>query len=133
MSKQDNNKIILRVEREYITDPIRAISILMWDSSRHASRPAVTFKKPVVIRNTVDDQGSDFSRNFHVTKVVEVHDVADTPMVAGHWETEEKETEEKESFVHLLCINVKGVARRRYDSRWEVDNLVKALIKETEK
>lgn len=128
MSKQDNNKIILRVEREYITDPIRAISILMWDSSRHASRPAVTFEKPVVIRNTVDDQGSDFSRNFHVTKVIEVHDVADTPMVAGHWEGEEKE-----SFVHLLCINVEGVARRRYDSRWEVDNLVETLIKETEK
>jgi len=127
MSKQDNNKIILRVEQEYITDPIRAISILMWDSSRHASRPAVTFEKPVVIRNTVDDQGSDFSRNFHVTKVIEVHDVADTPMVAGHWEGEEEE-----SFVHLLCINVKGVAGRRYDSRWEVDNLVETLIKETE-
>jgi len=127
MSKQDNNKIILRVEQEYITDPIRTISIHMWDSSRHASRPAVTFEKPVVIRNTVDDQGSDFSRNFHVTKVIEVHDVADTPMVAGHWEGEEKE-----SFVHLLCINVKGVGRRRYNSHWEVDSLVEALTKKIE-
>ena len=128
MSKQDNGKIILRVEQEYITDPIRTISVRMWDGSRHASRPAVTFEKPVVIRNTVSDQGRDLSRNFLVTKVVEVHDVADTPMVAGHWEGEEKE-----SFVHLLCINVKGVRGRRYDNHWEVDDLVKALIKVTKK
>ena len=117
------DKIILRTEQEYITEDIRQITRLMWDEKQHKTKPSMDFQEPVTIRNVVNDSGCDLSRNFIVSSLLSNSREADIPMVYGHWEGEDNN-----ECVHLLCNATKAHAER-FDSHWDVENLLNAITK----